>query len=61
MAMDKAIKSGKEHRRAWVGKDRSKNIDSTCRNHGSCEYCKGNRLYKSIKALQSAREKLKER
>lgn len=59
MALDKAIKSGKEHRKAWVGKDKSKNIDCTCRNHGSCDYCKSNRLYKSTKTLQSAKEKMK--
>lgn len=24
----------------------SKAFDRTCRNHGSCEYCQGNRLHK---------------
>jgi hypothetical protein len=24
----------------------AKSVSSNCRNHGSCEYCKGNRLHK---------------
>lgn len=43
MALDKAIKSGKEHREPYRG---SKAIDGTCRNHGSCPWCKENRLHK---------------
>ena len=30
---------------------KSKVFDRTCRNHGSCPYCKGNRLYKNKKRL----------
>jgi hypothetical protein len=43
MALDKAIKSGKEHRKPYTG---SKAIDGTCRNHGSCEWCAENRKHK---------------
>ena len=43
MALDKAIKSGKEHRKPYRG---AKAVDSTCRNHGSCPWCLGNRLNK---------------
>lgn len=43
MSLDKAIKYGKEHRKPYRG---AKAIDYTCRNHGSCEYCKDNRLHK---------------
>lgn len=43
MALDKAIKSGKEHRKPYRG---SKAIDGTCRNHGSCPWCKQNRQHK---------------
>ena len=43
MALDKAIASGKEHRKPYQG---TKAVDYTCRNHGSCPYCKGNRLHK---------------
>ncbi len=43
MALDKAIKSGKEHRKPYY---KSKSIDTSCRNHGDCAYCKQNRLHK---------------
>lgn len=42
MSLDKAIKHGKEKRKPYRG---AKAIDCTCRNHGSCEWCKGNRLH----------------
>ena len=45
MALDKAIRSGKEHRKPYYG---SKTIDYTCRNHGSCPYCKQNRRHKFL-------------
>lgn len=51
MALDKAITSGKEHRKPYKG---AKSVDSTCRNHGSCSYCKGNRLYKYRKQTEKA-------
>ena len=60
MALNKAIRSGKEHRRLWSGKDKSKNIDGACRNHGSCKYCKCNRLYQFRKETQRANVHLKE-
>jgi len=44
MALDKAIKSGKEHRKPYRG---AKAVDSTCRNHGSCSWCLGNRINKN--------------
>ena len=43
MSLDKAILHHKEHRKPYRG---AKAVDRTCRNHGSCEYCKGNRLHK---------------
>ena len=46
MSLDKAIKSGKEHRKQYRG---AKAIDKCCRNHGSCYVCRNNRLYKFIK------------
>lgn len=45
MALDKAIKFGKEHRKPYRG---SKRIDSSCRNHGSCPYCEQNRKHKFL-------------
>lgn len=46
MSLNKAIKYGKEKRKEYTG---AKAIDCTCRNHGSCEWCKGNRLYQATK------------
>lgn len=56
MALDKAIEHGKEHRKQYRG---SKRIDKTCRNHGGCDFCKGNRLYQTLKAMDSYKDKLK--
>lgn len=55
MSLDKAIEHGKEHRKKYRG---AKAIDRTCRNHGSCEYCKQNRLYKYKKQILIAEGKL---
>lgn len=41
MALDKAIKYGKEHRKPYRG---AKAIACSCRNHGTCDWCKTNRL-----------------
>lgn len=48
MSLDKAIKSGKEHRKPYT---KAKAVDYTCRNHGSCVYCQGNRQYKNKKKI----------
>ncbi len=57
MSFGKAIKYGKEHRKPYTG---AKAIDCTCRNHGSCEWCKRNRLYQQNKADESSRQTLGE-
>jgi hypothetical protein len=46
MALDKAIKFGKEKRKPYRG---SKSFDKTCRNHGTCLWCENNRTYKNRK------------
>lgn len=46
MGLEKAIEHGKEKRKPYIG---AKAVDCTCRNHGSCEWCKGNRTYKNSK------------
>lgn len=51
MSLNKAIASGKEHRKQYRG---AKAVDCTCRNHGSCDWCKENRLYKNLKRLDKA-------
>lgn len=43
MSLDKAIEHHKEKRQMYRG---SKAIDCTCRNHGSCEWCRQNRQHK---------------
>ena len=55
--LDKAIKYGKEKRKPYKG---SKACDKTCRNHGSCDWCKSNRLYKFKKEEEKTLDKLKE-
>lgn len=57
MALNKAIKSGKEHRKQY--KD-SKAFDCTCRNHGTCIWCTENRTIKNIKRFNSMLDKLNE-
>ena len=57
MSLDKAIQSGKEHRKQYKG---AKAIDRTCRNHGSCSWCKSNRQYKYQKVKESMEEQMKE-
>ena len=47
MSLDKAIAHKKEHRKPYRG---AKAIDKRCRNHGGCDWCKGNRLFKFRKA-----------
>lgn len=41
MSLDKAIRHRKEHRRPYHG---AKAIDASCRNHGTCCWCYGNRM-----------------
>lgn len=53
MTLDKAISHGKEHRKQYYG---SKAIDPSCRNHGTCDVCKGNRLHSTRKRELKADE-----
>lgn len=43
MSLDKAIASGKEHRKPYYD---SRAFDYTCRNHGTCGWCVANRQHK---------------
>ena len=52
MALDKAIKSGKERRKPYR---KSKAFDGTCRNNKGCPACKGNRLFQITKSLARAK------
>ena len=57
MALNKAIKSGKEHRKMYSG---SKAICRSCRNHGGCPWCEENRKHKFIVHERRTQDALKE-
>lgn len=57
MSLDKAILYGKEHRKPYR---KSKRFDKTCRNHGSCPYCRDNRLHNRYKTDEDTKLKIKE-
>ena len=61
MAMHKAIKSGKEHRVEYgtKGQPYCKAVDSSCRNHGSCSWCLGNRTNKEKNKDKLAKQEIK--
>lgn len=53
MSLDKSIAQGKERRKQYRG---GKAIDKSCRNHGGCEWCLENRMYKNLKRLAAMKE-----
>lgn len=53
MSMEKAIASGKEHRKPYYG---AKAIAKSCRNHGSCVWCEMNRKHKFLKKSVDKKE-----
>lgn len=55
MSLDKAIEHGKEKRKQYTG---AKAIYLNCRNHGSCDFCKSNRMYQQTKADEATRQKI---
>lgn len=57
MSLDKAIEHHKEHRKPYKG---AKAVDRTCRNHGSCDWCMGNRLHSDMKRVTSAESQIEE-
>lgn len=57
MSFNKAIQSGKEHRKPYRG---AKAIDPACRNHGSDSYMVKNRLHNRTKAEQKANAQMKD-
>lgn len=57
MSLDKSITHGKEHRKPYRG---AKAVDHTCRNHGSCMWCRSNRTYKNDKRELRVVQELKE-
>ena len=57
MSLNKAIIYGKEKRKPYTG---AKAVDCSCRNHGSCEWCKENRLYQRLKVDEATKQDLQE-
>ena len=57
MSLDKAILYGKEKRKKYY---RAKAYCTSCRNHGGCDYCKGNRLHSRNIKEESAQNAIKE-
>lgn len=55
--LDKAIKSGKEHRKEYRG---AKACDKSCRNHGSDDWAKSNRLNSRNRLIEKSNQELKE-
>ena len=57
MSLNKSIQSGKSRRKPYRG---AKAIDATCQNHGSCEWCHGNRAHKNKKRELAAEQEVSE-
>ena len=57
MSLDKAIKYGKEKRKPYRA---AKALDSWCRNHGNCSWCKEGRLHKNKKREKSILEQMED-
>lgn len=57
MSFDKAIESGKEHRKPYRG---GKKYSKYCRNHGDCVWCRENRLHKYNKKLVGTKQEMEE-
>lgn len=56
MSLNKAIESGKEHRKKYGEQgDFCKSVDKRCRNHGGCKWCEENRMYKNLKRLEKSK------
>lgn len=62
MSLDKAIKHGKEKRKAYKG---GKAVDRHCENHGGrrhqweCLYCLNNRTYKEKQKNKNSKKEIK--
>lgn len=55
MGLNKAIEHGKEHREPYRG---GKAIDTSCRNHGGCDWCLNNRVHKYKKKLIAQEDRI---
>lgn len=57
MSLDKAIKHGKEKRRPYRD---SRRFDYSCRNHGSCDWCKNKRTFQNKRKSFTAQAQIDE-
>ncbi len=57
MSLNKAIASGKEHRKPYRG---GKSIAKSCRNHGGCPWCLENRRHKDTKKIEKMIDMMEE-
>lgn len=58
MSLEKAISSGKEHRKGYSERGKPGQTDPTCRPHGGgngrpCKHCEMNRLFKNIRRVDA--------
>lgn len=56
MSFDKTYPNRKDKRKPYRG---SKAVDCSCRNHGSCNYCRGNRTIQRKKIELAIKEETK--
>jgi hypothetical protein len=54
---DKEYPNRKDNRRVYKY-NYAKSVDRTCRNHGGCNWCMGNRFYSTNKLLVKAKDML---
>ena len=57
MALNKAIQHGKEYRKPYKG---AKAVCKSCRNHGGCPWCEGNRIHKEKSKDNIAKKEIKD-
>ena len=57
MSLDKAISHGKEYRKQYRG---AKACDKSCRNHGSDDWAKNNRLNRTNRLIEKSNQELRE-
>ena len=59
MGLEKSIERGKERRKEYRDGD-PRSVDTSCHNHGSCPWCKGNRTHSARVQEEIAKDKIKE-
>lgn len=57
MSLDEAIQHKKEYRKPYR---KAKAYSCSCRNHGSCDYCRNNRLIQQTRELERIKSEIKE-